>query len=163
MVGPARERLQALAPNLPGTFRTMESLLVDSFRDRTFTLGVMGVFALISLFLSAVGIYGVVSYTVSGQAREIGIMLALGAAVAKLRGRIFLRSARPVLAGLAVGVGLAWVAGRGVESLLFQVSARDPGAFILAPLVLLVASALAILLPVLRHTRIDPANSMREE
>ena len=74
-----------------------------------------------------------------------------------------MRSARPVMAGLAVGVGLAWVAGRVLESLLFQVSARDPVALTLAPLVLLAASSLAIVLPVLRHTRIDPASAMREE
>jgi ABC-type antimicrobial peptide transport system permease subunit len=141
----------------------MESLLADSFRDRTFTLGVMGIFALLSLFLSAVGIYGVVSYTVSGQAREIGIMLALGAGLATLRTRMFLRSARPVLAGLILGVGLAWMAGRVVESLLFQVSPKDPAALTLAPLVLLAASALAILLPVLHYTRIDPASAMRDE
>ena len=163
VIGPARERLRAMAPGLPGTFRTMESLLAESYMDRTFTLRVMGVFALLSLFLSAVGIYGVVSYTVSAQAREIGIMLALGAAVGRLRSRIFLRSARPVVAGLAVGVGLALAAASVLESLLFQVSPRDPVALTLAPLVLLAASALAIVLPVLRHTRIDPVSAMREE
>jgi ABC-type antimicrobial peptide transport system permease subunit len=141
----------------------MESLLAESYMDRTFTLRVMGVFALLSLFLSAVGIYGVVSYTVSGQAREIGIMLALGAAVGRLRSRIFLRSARPVLAGLAVGVGVALAAASVLESLLFQVSPRDPVALTLAPLVLLAAAAVAIILPVLRHTRIDPVSAMREE
>jgi predicted permease len=163
LIGPARERLRALVPAVPGTFRTLESLLADSYRDRSFTLGVLAMFALLALFISAVGIYGVVSYTVSAQAREIGIRLALGAAIGNLRSRIFLRSARPVVAGLAAGVGLALAGGKLLESILYEVSPRDPMALTIAPLVLLGASALAIALPVLRHTRIDPASTMREE
>jgi putative ABC transport system permease protein len=163
LVGAARERLRAILPSVPGDFKTMDGILADSFRDRTFTLGVLGAFALLALFLAAVGIYGVVSYTVSARAREIGIMMALGAGTGRLRAQIFLQAARPVAAGLAVGIGLAVAAGGVLESLLFGVSSRDPTALTLAPLVLLCASAAAIFLPVFRYTRVDPAGSMREE
>jgi len=163
LVGPVRDQLRRVLPTVPGTFRTMDSILADSFRDRTFTLSVLGAFALLSLFLSAVGIYGVVSYTISARAREIGIMLALGAATRRLRMQMFLGAARPVVAGLAVGVGLALGAGRILEGILFQVSARDPVTLASAPLVLFAAAALAILLPVFRYTRVDPAGTMREE
>lgn len=163
VVGPARERLRDLLPGVPGGFRTMDSILADSFRDRTFTLGVLGAFAFLSLFLSAVGIYGVVGYTVSTRAREIGIMLALGAGIGRLRGQVFLKAVRPVVAGLAAGVGSALPSGRILESLLFQVSPRDPLTLAAAPLVLLFAASLAILLPVFRYTKVDPAGSMREE
>ena len=163
LTGPARERLRAFQPGIPGNFRTMDSILADSFRDRAFTLGVLGVFALLSLFLSAVGIYGVVGYTVSARAREIGIMLALGAGTGRLRWQVFLSAARPVVVGIGVGVGLALASGLLLESLLFQVSPRDPATLAAAPLVLLFASSVAILIPVVRHTRVDPAGSMREE
>jgi putative ABC transport system permease protein len=161
LIGPARQRLLAVAPNVPGTFRTLESLLADSYRDRSFTLGVLGVFALLSLFLSAVGIHGVVSYTVSAQTREIGIMLALGAQRGEVRARIFLRSARAVVAGTLVGIGLALTTGGVLQSLLYQVEPRDPVTLVLAPLVLLISASLAILLPVVRYTRVDPVSAMR--
>ena len=163
LIGPARERLREFQPGIPGNYRTLDSILADSFRDRTFTLGVLGVFALLSLFLSAVGIYGVVSYTVSARAREVGIMLALGAGTGRLRWQVFLGAARPVVAGLGAGLGLALATGRLLESLLFQVSPRDPTTLAAAPLALLLAASLAILLPVFRYTRVDPAGSMREE
>jgi hypothetical protein len=163
LVGPARERLRILAPSLSGTFRTMEARMADSVRDRRFILAALTGFALLSLLISAVGIFGVVSYTVSSRAREIGIMLALGAGLASLRTLMLVRSARPVVAGLGVGLVAAFLAGGVIESLLYQVSPRDPVAFAVAPLVLLAAAALAILVPVLRFTRVDPAACMREE
>ena len=163
MVPAVRDRLRALAPNLPGTFSTMEGRLADSIRDRVFTLWILSGFAFLSLFLSAVGIFGVVSYTVSSRGREIGIMLALGAGRRTVRTSLFLRSARPVVVGLGVGAAAALLAGGVMESLLYQVSPRDPVALILAPMVLLVAAAIAIVLPVFRFTRVDPAGTMREE
>jgi hypothetical protein len=90
-------------------------------------------------------------------------MLALGAGTGRLRWQVFLGAARPVVVGLGVGVGLALASGRLLESLLFQVSSRDPATLAAAPLVLLVAASMAILLPVFRYTRVDPAGSMREE
>jgi putative ABC transport system permease protein len=141
----------------------MESLLADSYLDRTFVLGVLGIFALLSLALASVGISGVVSYTVSSRAREIGIMLALGAERWEVRRQMFFRSFYGVLAGIAVGMILAMVVGRVMESLLFQVEPTDAFTLTLAPLVLLVSGGVAILLPVVRYTRIDPTQSMRAE
>ncbi len=159
----ARERLRTLLPDVPGSFSTLESLVADSYGDRSFTLGVLTAFALLSLFLSAVGIYGVVSYTVSAQAREIGIRLALGAERGEVRLRIFLRSARAVVAGVAAGLGLALLAGGLLESLLYGVEPRDPWVMAVAPLILSVAASVAILLPVLKHTVLDPVRAMRVE
>jgi putative ABC transport system permease protein len=163
LIPPARERLRGIFPSVPGSFRTMESLLADSYRDRTFVLGILGTFALLSLVLASVGISGVVGYTVSSRAREIGIMLALGAGRWEVRRQMFIRSLYGVLAGIAVGMILAVVAGRVMESLLFQVEPTDAFTLTLAPLVLLVSGGVAILLPVVRYTRIDPAQSMKAE
>jgi len=163
LIGPARERLRAVLPAVPGTFRTMESLLADSFRDRSFTLGVLGTFALLSLLLSAVGISGVVSYSLSSRTREIGIMLALGAGRGEIRGRFFLRTAGVVGVGIVAGLGLAVVTGELLRSLLYEVAPRDPVTLVMAPLVLMVAASLAILVPVVRYTRVDPVRAMRLE
>jgi putative ABC transport system permease protein len=160
---PARERLRAVVPTVPGTLRTLDSLLADSFRDRTFTLGVLGAFAVLSLLLSAVGIYGVVSYTVSSRAREIGILLALGAERGGIRAGMFFRSIRGVLVGIVLGVGLAVLFGGVLESLLYEVEPRDPMTLTVAPMALLVAASVAILVPVVRHTRIDPVQAMKVE
>lgn len=163
LIGPARERLRGTFPSVAGTFETLDTILAESFRDRTFTLGILGAFALLSLFLSAVGIFGVVGYTVSARAREIGIMLALGAGTGRLRRTLFLQSAWPVGLGVAVGLFLAILAGGVLESILFGVTSTDPFALTAAPLVLLCSASLAILVPVVRFTRVDPAGPMREE
>lgn len=160
---PARERLRAVAPTVPGTIHTMRARLGESLRERSFTLAVLGSFAALSLVLAAVGIFGVVSYSVSSRSREIGIRLALGAGAWTVRQRIFLSSFGVVGLGTAVGVVCAFAFGGVMESLLFGVSPRDPMAFAAASLALLIASALAIWVPVVRYTRVDPVVTMRAE
>jgi predicted permease len=163
LVGAVRERLKAVSPNTPGTIYTLESLVAQSLRERSFTLGVLGVFAALSLLLAGVGIYGVVSYSVSQRTREIGIQLALGATPGLLRRQEFASAFRTVVLGAALGLGGAAAAAGMLESLLYEVGPRDPLAFLAAPLVVLPASILAILVPVLRNTRVDPALTMRQE
>jgi len=163
LAGPARERLRAVAPTVPGTIYTMSARLGESRRERSFTLAVLGSFAALSLVLAAVGIFGVVSYSVSSRSREIGIRLALGAGARTVRQRIFLSSFGVVALGTAVGVVCAFAFGGVMESLLYGVSPRDPVAFAAAALVLLIAAALAICVPVLRYTRVDPVVTMRAE
>ncbi|UCC83121.1 MAG: hypothetical protein JSW46_19575, partial [Gemmatimonadota bacterium] len=163
LAGPARERLRAVAPTVPADNHTMMARLGESLRERSFTLAVLGSFAALSLVLAAVGIFGVVSFSVSSRSREIGIRLALGAGARTVRQRIFLSSFGVVTLGTAVGVVCAFVFGGAMESLLYEVTPRDPAAFAGAALVVLVAAALAIWVPVLRYTRVDPVVTMRAE
>ena len=160
---PARERLRALAPTVPGRFLTMSARVGESLKERNFILAALGSFAALSLLLAAVGIYGVVSYSVSNRSREIGIRLALGAEPRMVRQRMFSSSLWIVAAGTAVGVMCALLFGNVMESLLFGVSARDATTLIAAPSVLLVAATLAIGIPVFRYTRVDPVEVLRAE
>lgn len=163
LAGPARDRIRALAPGLPPRIETMQARLADSLKERAFLLSALGVFAGLSVLLAAVGIYGVVSYSVSRRAREIGIRLALGAHPAAVRKNLFARAWTVVGTGAAAGLLVAWVLGGLMESLLFGVAPTDPLALGSAPLVLLGVGALAILVPVFRHTRVDPAVTMKVE
>jgi predicted lysophospholipase L1 biosynthesis ABC-type transport system permease subunit len=163
LVGPVRERLRTTAPEVPGTIHTMSALVGESLMQKEFTLAVLSAFAILSLALAAVGIYGVVSYSVSRRSREIGIRLALGAASSTVRHQIFSRSLGVVAAGAVTGIAGALLAGGVVESLLYGVSPRDPLTLVAAPTVVLGAAALAIWIPVLRHTRVDPMVTMRAE
>jgi putative ABC transport system permease protein len=110
-----------------------------------------------------VGIYGVASYSVSRRTREMGIRLALGARPGILRRRIFSSAMKVVVVGAAVGLMVALGAGRVMEVLLYGITPRDPLALILAPVVLLAASSLAVWIPVHRYTRVDPAVAMEVE
>jgi predicted permease len=163
LVQPVRERLKAIAPSVPGTIRTMDALVNESLRERTFILATLSSFAALSLVLAAVGIYGVVSYSVSNKTREIGIKLALGAEPSAVRGRMFSSSIAVVCIGVLVGMVCALISGRAIEGLLYDVSARDLTTLIAAPAVLLVAATLAIVIPVFRYTRVDPVEVMRAE
>jgi putative ABC transport system permease protein len=163
LVRPVKDRLRRAAPEVPGTFHTMNAIVGDSLKEKEFTLAVLSSFAILSLVLAAVGIYGVVSYSVSRRSREIGIRLALGAKSSTVRQTIFSRSLGVVAAGTVAGVGGAIVAGGVMESLLFSVSPRDLVTLVTAPSVVLGAAALAIWIPVLRYTRVDPLVTMRAE
>jgi ABC-type antimicrobial peptide transport system permease subunit len=141
----------------------MSDHMSESLRERTFTLAVLSSFAAVSLILAAVGIYGVVSYSVSSRAREIGIRLALGADPKLVRGRFFWSAIAVVAAGVAIGIVVALLAGRLIESLLYGVSARDISTLLAAPVVLLVTASIAIAVPVMRYTRVDAVEVMRAE
>jgi ABC-type antimicrobial peptide transport system permease subunit len=141
----------------------MDARVGESLRERNFTLAVLAAFAGLSLLLAAVGIYGVVSYSVSKRTREIGIRLALGAEPSTVRRSIFGGALAVVAAGAGTGLVGAIAALGIMESLLFEVSPRDPVALVAAPLILLATAALAIGVPVIRHTRVDPVVTMKAE
>jgi putative ABC transport system permease protein len=163
LVQPVRERLRAVAPSVPGTIRTMDSIVNASIKERTFILAALGSFAVLSLILAAIGIYGVVSYSVSSQTREIGIKLALGAEASVVRTKIFYSSIAVVSIGVAFGIAVSLLSGRVMESQLYGVSSRDLATLAAAPVVLLAAAAFAITVPVFRYTRVDPVEVMRAE
>jgi putative ABC transport system permease protein len=143
--------------------RSMERILADSIAPRRFAVVVLGIFAAVALALAAVGIYGVISFSVTRRTREIGVRMALGARPQNVR-RMVLGKAL-ALAGIGVAVGLAGSAAltRVIGSLLYDVSATDPMIFIGVSVLLLVVAALAGFFPARRAARVDPIVALRHE
>ena len=158
-----RDLMTERDPDVPLRISTLGASVAESVSDRRFVLVILGIFAGVALLLAGVGIYGVVSYHVARRTREVGIRLALGAPPARVRGRILKGAMVMVGGGLVVGVGLALVAGRLVESMLFGVRANDPMTLAVVLLTLLGTAFLAALVPAVRSTRIDPMITMRAE
>jgi predicted permease len=142
---------------------TMDDVVSDSLAGPRVTTNLLGLFATIALLLAAVGIYGVISYSVAGRTKEIGVRVALGAERSEITRLILAEGARPVLAGVLLGVAGAWLSTRLVEALLFGIEPTDPLTFSTLSLVLLAVGTAASLIPALRATRIAPTEALREE
>ena len=123
----------------------------------------LGLFGALALLLSAVGIYGVMAYTVSLRTREIGIRVALGAARPNVVGLIVGQSARLAGIGLLIGGGMAFGAGKLLQNQLLGVPAADPVTFLLIAALLLAVALLASAIPAFRAARIDPIRALRTE
>jgi ABC-type antimicrobial peptide transport system permease subunit len=115
------------------------------------------------LLLSVVGLYGVLSYTVAQRSREIGMRMALGAQQSAIVGLVLRDGVPLVLTGLAIGLTGAFGLTRVLASMLFGVGVRDPGVFVGAPLLLTAVAAVAVLIPALRATRVDPVRTLAAE
>jgi putative ABC transport system permease protein len=158
------EQVRAVDRDLPAfDIKTMDERLADSLAPQRFHLVLIGAFALIALLLSAVGVYGVLSYLVTRRTREIGIRIAMGARPGEVRRLVVGESV--VLAALAVVAGLAgaWALTRYLESMLYGVTALDSTTFSLMPVVLLALAIASSVLPAWRASRIDPMAALREE
>jgi putative ABC transport system permease protein len=142
---------------------TLQELINHDQMGLIYVAVLMGIFGILALVLSSVGVYGVMAYLVSEQTHEIGIRMALGARRGSVLGMIFRRGARTTLAGLAVGLAAAFAMARLLASLVFGVSAGDPVTFAGIPLVLLAAAALAVYLPARRAVAIDPLLALHYE
>jgi ABC-type antimicrobial peptide transport system permease subunit len=123
----------------------------------------VSVFGALALTLAAVGLYGVVAYVVRQREREIGVRVALGASPARVVGLMLRRGMAPVLAGLAVGLPLALLATRLLRSLLYEVSASDPGTFVGVAALLAAVALVASWLPSRRAARVDPTITLRAD
>ena len=142
---------------------TLEEMLARSMKSRKTNLTLMGIFALFALILASVGIYGVVSYNVSGRSHEIGVRMALGARPLNVVAMIVGRSLLHTLAGVAIGLAAATGLTRYLSSLLFEITAMDPATFAAIALLLIVVALIASCLPSLRATRVDPVDALRYE
>jgi len=156
--------LQAVDAGVPiFALRPYESLLTASVAERRFALVLVATFALLALVLAAVGLYGVVAYSVRQRTKEIGVRMAIGADAARIASLVASESVRMVGIGLAVGLVGALATARLLAGFLYGVRPADPPAIVAAALVLAAAAALATLLPVRRATRVDPVISLAAE
>jgi predicted permease len=159
-----RRTIQAAAPSVPyAEVQAMRDIL--GRQTRTWRLGAMmfSTFGAIALVLAAVGLYGVVVFSIAQRVHEFGVRLALGARGRDLLRLTILRGVAPAAGGVLVGLALTLAMGRFVSSLLFQVSPRDPLVLGGVSAALLLAAVLASLIPAIRVTRIDPLIAMRVE
>ncbi|HEX8556616.1 MAG TPA: ABC transporter permease [Pyrinomonadaceae bacterium] len=142
--------------------RTMAQVVTDSESRRRFNLLLMCLFAGLALVLALVGIYGVVAYSVTQRAHEIGIRMALGARPGAVVRLIVRQGMFPALVGTVGGLLTAYALTRVMSSMLYEVSATDPAVFVCASAALLLVALLAIYLPARRITKIDPVTVLRE-
>ena len=140
---------------------TMEELASRSMARLTFTMLTVFIAAALALVLGAVGIYGTISYVVSRRTREIGIRMALGAQAADVRRMVVTQGGRVALVGVAIGLAAAVFTPRWLESLLFEVKARDPIVFAAVSVVMIGVALLASYLPARRASAVDPLVAIR--
>ena len=159
-----RAAVRTVDPTLPlYQLGTMEQVVRDSVSQPRFYLLLLGAFAGIALLLAALGIYGVISYTVSQRTRELGIRIALGASRERVVRLVLGQGLWLTLSGVAIGLAAAFWLTRLIASLLFGVGAVDPITFAGVSVLLVGVAALASWLPARRAARVDPVIAMRAE
>ncbi|HZF09200.1 MAG TPA: ABC transporter permease [Thermoanaerobaculia bacterium] len=161
---PIRRIVQDLDRDLPvEQAQTMDEVVAASLASNRFNTVLLGLFAGLALVLAAVGVYGVVSYTVDQRTHEIGIRMALGAHRDDVLGLVLRQGMILVLIGLGLGLAGAFAATRQLASLVYGVSTNDPWTFAIVALVLAAVAFAANFLPARRATRIDPLIALRQE
>jgi len=159
-----RETVQQVDPAQPvAAIRTMESIVSESVTQPRFNVTLLGVFGGIAMILSAAGIYGVTSYTVTQRRHEIGIRMALGADAGEVLQLMMRQGMKPAVLGVAIGLTAAVGLTRLMKSLLFGVSATDPLTFVVLAVLLLGVAFLACYIPARRATKVDPMIALRCE
>ena len=153
-----------LASGLPvARIRTMEETISRSTAAENFNMLVLTIFGCAALVLAAIGIYGLMAYSVAQRTQEIGIRLALGAGSSEVRNMVVFQGLRLALAGVAIGLAAAFGLTRLLGSLLFGVKALDPMVFAAVPAMLVVVALLSVWLPAMRASRVDPIQALRHE
>jgi putative ABC transport system permease protein len=143
--------------------RTMEESIRRGLWENRIWMSLMSVFAALALIIAAIGIYGVMAYSVAQRTQEIGIRMALGAGRKDVRQLIVGQAVRLTVIGIGIGLAGAYALTRLMASLLFGVSAGDPPTFVGVTVILAASSILAAWLPAERATRVDPMVALRTE
>jgi predicted permease len=159
-----RQTVEELDPQLPVyEIRTLAEIAETRIGRHRVAMSLFGIFAGLALLLGAVGIYGVMSFSVAKRSREIGVRLALGQSRGSIFGLVMRQGARLTMPGLIVGLALALASSRVLGSLLYGVSPLDPATYAAVAGVLALVSFVATYVPAHRATRVDPLVSMRSE
>ena len=158
------EAIHQVGSDVPVTdVLSMDDVITQSMSSQRYTLFLLGAFASLALLLAAVGIYGVLSYTVRRRVREIGIRMALGASNSDVLKLVVSDGMKPILIGIAIGLAAALALSRLVASLIFGVKPTDPLTYAAVATLLLLVGLAANTLPALRATRIEPVRTLRED
>ena len=154
--------LRSLNPAQPAReFRPIQTLVDHATSPRRFFVVLVGIFAALGLVLASLGIYGVISYSVTRQTQEIGIRMALGATVVRVQMDVIWKTLRMALIGIVLGAAASFAMARGITSLLFSVQPNDPPTFTSTILLLTVVAIVAGYVPARRAARIDPMRALR--
>ena len=159
-----RNQVKEADKDLPvSNIRTMDQLISQSIAPWRFNMLLLSLFAGIALILAAVGIYGVISYSVTQRTHEIGIRMALGAQTGDVLRLVVRQGLRLVLIGVAIGLGIAFTLTRVMTSLLYGVKTTDPITFTAIPVLLTGVALLACYLPARKAIKVDPMAALRNE
>ena len=158
------KEIQTIDPQMPVyDVKTMEGRLSDSLSRRRFSMFLLTIFAVIALLLAAIGIYGVISYSVSQRVHEIGIRMALGAQAGDILRLVIGQGMRLVGVGIAIGLAASLALTRLIDSLIFGVRRTDPMTFAMIVLLLALVALIACWIPARRATKTDPMIALRVE
>jgi putative ABC transport system permease protein len=164
LVSAVRARLTALDKNVPlYQVATMEELLGNSTASRRFSLVLLSLFAALALLLAVVGVYGLLSFSVSRRTHEFGVRMALGAAPVDLMWMILWQGMKPLLWGVLLGLIASILITRLIASLLYGVSPTDPWTFASVTMLLVAAGLAACYIPARRILRVDPLQSLHHD
>jgi ABC-type antimicrobial peptide transport system permease subunit len=151
-------------PEVPlADVRSMQSIIMSSDRmaRTTFTMMLLGIAAIIALFLSAVGLYGVIAYLVGRRRAEIGVRMALGARVSEVARLVIMQSVRLAVAGIAIGLFAAFFVTRALTSLVWGVEPSDPATLAGVSIVLMLVAVVASAIPARRAAATAPSEALR--
>jgi putative ABC transport system permease protein len=164
LIAAVAQAIREVDGRLPlGEVRPMDKILADSISRQNFNMLLLSLFATSALLLAAIGIYGVVSYSVQQQTRDIGVRLALGADKSRILTMILRQGLLPAFIGVAAGLAGAFGFTRLMESLLYEVKSFDPTSFFGVAAILLMVALLAVLIPARRAVSLDPVAALRSE
>jgi putative ABC transport system permease protein len=141
----------------------MSDVVIRSTSRQRFNMWLMTIFGASALLLAAIGIYGLMAYAVEQRTQEIGIRLSLGADGGAVRRMVIVQGMRLAIVGVAVGLAASFGLAQFMRSFLFQIDARDPLVFVGVPLLLSIVAFLAVFLPALRASKVDPIVALRYE
>jgi ABC-type antimicrobial peptide transport system permease subunit len=164
LVPEVRAVMRSLDPDVAvDRVRPMSTYVSDGLAQARLSLALMSGFGAAALLLAAVGVYGVISYSVGQRTREIGIRMALGESPGHVRNTVLLEGLRLVLPSLAIGAAAAWLLSQFITTLLYQTDAGDPSTFLAMSAVLLAVALAGCYIPARRATTVSPLTAMRTD
>jgi ABC-type antimicrobial peptide transport system permease subunit len=164
LVNVITEQLRQASGGFPvARVRTIDEIVVRSTSRETFNMMLLTIFGAVALILAAIGIYGLMAFSVQQRTQEMGIRMALGADRSRIRNLVVWHGMRLAFVGVFLGIAAAFGLTRLIASFLFGVKSWDPLVFVAVPVILSVVALLAVWLPATRAARLDPMQALRVE